>query len=288
MSEKTLKEEFRFAPELKMELFVTRKHQTLVHSHDCLEIGYVTQGRGHYRIEEKTYPIETGDIFVINNREHHIAYHDGVMEMLVLVFDPEFVWTAKEYEYLKPFFARSANFSNRITAESVHYSRLKEYLFTVRDEFAGREAGYDLAIKAALLMFLAILYRHYSGRNELYSQDSAYQKAYDRIRPCLSFMQEHYREDITLEELANLVHMNKTYLSDYFKKVMNMGLFDYLEQLRLHKACLLLTSTDDSVTVIADLTGFNSVSYFNRFFKKLTGSTPTVYRKEAAQSAFQR
>ncbi|MFQ9985893.1 MAG: helix-turn-helix transcriptional regulator, partial [Lachnospiraceae bacterium] len=73
--------------------------------------------------------------------------------------------------------------------------------------------------------------------------------------------------------------MSPSYLSAYFSSVMKMRIFDYIEQVRVNHARLLLRSTELSVLEVALQSGFRSSSYFNRVFKKIMGMTPGQYRQ---------
>ena len=86
-------------------------------------------------------------------------------------------------------------------------------------------------------------------------------------------------EEITLERLANTAMLNKNYLCSCFKETMGLPITQYLEHLRIQRACLLLASTEQSVTEIAYQCGFNSLSYFNRIFRKIQKTTPSSFRK---------
>lgn len=128
------------------------------------------------------------------------------------------------------------------------------------------------------MLFLAVLYRYYQNNQELLQERKDFQKSYARISQVIKYINSHYREGITLEELAGQAHMNKTYLSTYFKEVMNIGIFDYIEQIRINQSCILLKTSQMPITEISLEVGFNSVSYFNRIFKRIVGVTPRVYR----------
>ena len=85
--------------------------------------------------------------------------------------------------------------------------------------------------------------------------------------------------DDELEKLAEKVHMNPNYFSEFFGSVMNCTVSAYIIRRRLKSACLRLTTTEDSIIKIASDSGFDNVSYFNRTFKKHLGMTPGEYRR---------
>ncbi|SFS69643.1 response regulator transcription factor [Paenibacillus sp. 453mf] len=96
----------------------------------------------------------------------------------------------------------------------------------------------------------------------------------------LSYIQEHFRESVTLTEVAKQFHFNPSYLSSYFSAHNNEGFSEYLNKIRVQKAMELLTSTEESISEISASVGYSDQSYFTKVFKKLTGLSPSTYRRE--------
>lgn len=274
-----IKEHFSFEEGIPFALYETNARQAMIHSHDCLEINLIRNGRGHYLIENHTYPINANDIFIINNLEHHMAVHDGDLSMLVLVFAPDFVWSSpEEYEFLNPFFKRGNDFSNTVDSTYPGYQKMKEALEIIEKEYAERKDGWQLMIKAHLLLFLAELNRYYQSIQQI-GIDNSPAKGYDRLRPVIAYIHKNFQKDLTLTELAEQAAMGKSYFSTYFTNTMKMRVFDYIEQVRINHSAMLLTTTTKSILEIALESGFHSSSYFNRKFKNVMKATPSEYRK---------
>jgi AraC-like DNA-binding protein len=108
--------------------------------------------------------------------------------------------------------------------------------------------------------------------------------AEDAIRTCLRYMIDHSAEKISLEEMANLVHLHPNYLCSVFKNYTGKTIFEHLTAQRLRRASRKLRSTRLSVQQIAEITGFPSVSFFARKFRSAYGCSPTQYRKEYGPS----
>jgi len=98
------------------------------------------------------------------------------------------------------------------------------------------------------------------------------------IQAALQYIEDNYMNKLTLDKVANYVYLNSSYLSQLFKKEMNMSFSDYVEQIRLKHAKILLKETDYSMNQIAEAVGFSSQNYFTRIFKKSTGLTPIKYK----------
>lgn len=251
-----------------------------LHFHDCLELDFIEAGSGINRIEKRDYDMKQGDVYIINNLEHHMAMSQQELKMSVIVFDPDFVWqgTPENYNYLKPFFQRNMRFSNRISQRDESYEQIRDTIIKLRNEWQYKETGFQLAIKALLMYLLSLLYRHYAEKDELGDDVRKFHDAYERLRPVVEFLHQNYRDEINPENLAVMAAMNKSYFSTYFKQVMGKTLTSYVESLRLQQACLLMRTTNQTLTEIAMSCGFGSTPYFNRSFQKIYGQPPNQYR----------
>lgn len=266
-------------------LFQTSQKQQFLHFHDCLELNLVERGEGSYIINGKKYPMRQGDIFVINNKEPHMAIHDGTcengLELTVLVFDIDLLWRNKGIgQFLTPFLSRKEQFSHRIATNVHYYSQMTGLFTSIAVEYEKQEKGWELAVESLLAYLLTLLYRCYDEKQELEAEGKDFQKMYTRISAVFDYIGEHFKEPVKLEELAQLVSLSPHYLCKCFKKVTGRTIFEYIEQMRVQYSCYLLRTTRDSVMDIALGSGFNTVSYYNRIFKKYSGQTPKEYRQQ--------
>lgn len=133
-------------------------------------------------------------------------------------------------------------------------------------------------IKSLLLKLLALLYRRFEETSQYSEKIMRFQNEYIRIIDAVNYIDENFKEPVALKKLAETVHMNQNYFSTYFRNVMNCSVSTYIIRKRLKHACMLLSTTDDSIIEIALDSGFENVPYFNRTFKKHIGITPGEYR----------
>jgi AraC-like DNA-binding protein len=96
---------------------------------------------------------------------------------------------------------------------------------------------------------------------------------------------EHSDEELPLTRVAKSVHISPNYLSEKFKEVTGVNFVQYVTRTRISKARVLLRDSNQRVSEIAFAVGFQSLSQFNRAFKKVTRQTPTGFRAEARQSS---
>lgn len=99
------------------------------------------------------------------------------------------------------------------------------------------------------------------------------------IRIVKRYIREHYKEDISLSMLADMVHISPVYLSRLFKKEEGINFLDYLNQYRIEVSKKLLQDISCNIIEVAEQSGFNNTKYFSRIFKKAVGITPSEYRK---------
>lgn len=92
------------------------------------------------------------------------------------------------------------------------------------------------------------------------------------------YVDEHSREELSLTKVAKAVNMNANYLSENFKQVTGIKFVDYVAHARFKNACDLLRNSRLRISEIAFAVGFQSLSQFNRVFKKISGKSPTKYR----------
>lgn len=103
-------------------------------------------------------------------------------------------------------------------------------------------------------------------------------KAGSFLDEALRYMENHYREDITLQKLSEISGVSKQYFCKIFKGKMNMRPLEYLARKRVSKAKVMLYNSDKSILEIGKSVGYHDPTYFGVVFKKYEGISPTMYR----------
>ena len=98
------------------------------------------------------------------------------------------------------------------------------------------------------------------------------------LKAVFSYIESHYGEKISLEDLAGTIHMNRNYFCRFFKEKAGKTPFSYLNEYRVNQAASQLLSTRLPITEIALNAGFENMSYFIRQFRRFKGCTPSAYR----------
>ncbi len=101
----------------------------------------------------------------------------------------------------------------------------------------------------------------------------------DKLNLVLEYIDNHLNENISVEKLAQIVHLHPNYFIRFFRKHLGASPISYINHRRMDKAKLLLETNDDTLAVIAEKTGIGDIYYLSRIFKEYTGFSPSEYRK---------
>ncbi|MBE6965802.1 MAG: helix-turn-helix transcriptional regulator [Ruminococcaceae bacterium] len=116
-------------------------------------------------------------------------------------------------------------------------------------------------------------------KKELSKRDSgSYVDSYGSIQKAVEYVNEHYTESLTREEVCKVAMMSKTAFTNLFKQVTGESLVEYIHILRVSLAKQLLCENKMNITEVGERCGFDSTTYFGRVFKKKTGMTPKQYK----------
>ena len=285
------KEEIKLDPffPFQLEEYHLRKENNapdVYHYHDFCEITYIESGVGKYLVNDTCYEVRTGDIIIFNNIEPHAWQGEaGGMSVLVMTFAAELVSDPGNVfsgEYLKSFVARGSNFQNRIASTDQTATLIYRIMTEIKQELKDCEMGYRDMIKADILLILTYLTRHYQIQDDAQMEQ---RRQFKRITPALFYINEHYTEEMKLEEVAKTVYMSPNYFSSYFKKTIGRSFVDYVNLLRLKKVQELYRMTTKSMADLALECGFSNISNFYRMYKKHVGELPD--KKQRGNSAVQ-
>ena len=156
-------------------------------------------------------------------------------------------------------------------------AKLPDWIGSVANEIDERPAAYRVRVRSLITDIVLALYR---GTMSSDPRDPRTAIAFSEL---IDHIELHYDEHLELEGLARMMDTSPTHLSRVFRREVGVPLFEYINQTRVRKACLLLRRTDFPVTRIAIDVGYNNISHFNRYFRKLMHCSPREYRRDAAR-----
>ena len=154
-------------------------------------------------------------------------------------------------------------------------------LSQIQEEARDKEPGYEIALRAHFSMIYTYLIRRMAIQMEPDEIPSEAGKANaDLIYRALTYVEEHYQEPISMQQVAQECNVNYYHFSRLFQQYTHQGFRDYVVNFRINKARKMLLQTNDSVTSIAIECGFETISYFIKKFQAITGMTPKNFRKQ--------
>lgn len=253
-----------------------------LHWHNEIEICYIMQGTGKYLINGTDYDFSEGDIFVISNDDIHLCYDDKDMIMQVVMFEPFFIGNGSanpfDFEYMRIFMDNLYSHKKKIEYTYKYAEVLADILTEIQTEYESMQKGYEMMIKSLLLRFFTLIFRNIPEISDAGKGIS--RNAVDKIRNILLYIDMNYYENIDLKLLEQKFEISRPYLCNTFKSLTGISPVNYIIRRRITEAKQRLVSTDKSIIAISEECGFNSLSNFNSLFKRMTGLTPSSYRKK--------
>ena len=257
------------------------------HWHDELQFFYVTEGKVTVFLNGSSEVIDKGQGMIVNSGVMHMAkdMHDSQAAYICVDFDPgllsSFPGSIFERKYVAPFVNNQKISNITLRGESDDQRDILDSIYDIYLLYNEAEFGYELEIMSRLAHIWNLIMSNITSRiKDLNRSDQDGEDYHRRLRAIVSFMQRHYDEKLTLDDIARHVHLSRNECCRFFKKNMNVTLFEYLIDYRLSKSMELLENTSLSVTRIAYETGFGSSSYYIEKFREKTAMTPGEFRKK--------
>lgn len=249
------------------------------HHHTECELSLFLSGKGTYSVSDKTYDFESGDIFLFGSDEIHCVTDISPSEkfnLLNIHFEPRILWSNPEMSdisLLKLFFGRNKTFQNRIDRSNKQTPQIRNMILSLEDEIKTKKEGYEIAARMLLNFVLLNLLRNYNYvKNEnIYIN---YTDSVRRLEKVIDFIDNNLDKELSLEDLAHMSAMSRTYFSTIFKKFNGISPWEYITIKRVEKAIKLLETTSMTKLDIAAQCGFSSSSNFYKAFRKVTKKTP--------------
>lgn len=244
-----------------------------LHTHPCAEVFFVTEGSGYLRTNDQTVPIHTNDFIIVNSNIEHteVSSENKPLEYIVMGVD-----------------GLEAIPSNAQDGESedggysiIHFqSEGEQILFYLRcllHEIENKHPGYHTICQDLLEVVLMLLMRHsqftitFVPTAHRSSKECAIVKRY---------IENHFKESLTLDDLAAIAHVSKYYLVHAFSREYGTSPINYMLFCRIRESLYLLSKTRLPLSQISSMLGFSSPSYFSQSFRRMQGVSPMEYRRQ--------
>jgi YesN/AraC family two-component response regulator len=256
------------------------------HFHQEYEIYLLLGGRRQIFYDNRAYIAETGNLILVDSGQIHMSH--SVMndpykqyERIILYIDHDKVmqYDEKFPELKMADFLREHYGVYVLSMEQ--QQRMMVMFQNLMREMDDRQPRSQIAIDLEILSTFLNFWR--GNRPVSYIEDeksTGKNGKYATVYAVSDYISEHFCEDLSLDDLANRFFISKYYLSRTFREVTGAGIREYVNTLRIQRAQGLLQETTLSISQISDKLGFESITYFERIFKRYLGVSPVLYRKQ--------
>lgn len=249
-----------------------------LHHHDFYEVFYLVSGDVTYTIESKLYKVLPGDLLLISPKELHqvhIQSERSVYERYVLWLSPDFVQglSTPESNLLSALDPGHPGYRNQLRLQGGDRTRVLSLLEQLYQEDQADSFGADLLPRSLLTQFLVTINR-VALREALSVEDLS--RSSKTVTQVIEYINIHYADPLSLEQLAERVFVSKYHLSHEFQRQVGTGVYRYIQKKRLQIARWLL-SQGEKPNSVASLCGFPDYAGFYRAFRAEYGTSPREF-----------
>ena len=269
-------------PDFPIGLFSQTIYYSFPHHHIEYELFYIDEGECIFGIENVEYNLKAGNVIFVQPGIEHYAKpvnESSVFHYYAFVFDVSVTGNENDtcrkiFEHMK--IKRFLEFPEPLLEKMKRMTELQ------KDNSFGRQ----IQVKSVLFEMIAYIidskqYLEIDNHVAPISVQSSVKKVNSShaVDAAILFIQQHYRENICLEDLLSVTNYCKSHFIRLFKSTTGYKFTDYVNHYRIEKSCLDLIYTDKNITEIAIENGFNNIQYFSKTFKDYMRCTPMQYKK---------
>lgn len=236
------------------------------HTHNHTELFYIVGGRGQFFIEDQCFPVDVNSLVIINPNVIHTEASLNAQPLEYIVLGIDGIELANSEN-------SNGQFCMLDHFESVEISGC---LRNILREMELKNTGYEDICQAYMEILIIRLMRSTSLSVPAEPQTISGNRQCAAVRRHIDV---HFKEPLTLEQLAKEAHMNKFYLSHAFKREYGVSPINYMITKRIEESKYLLAETDLSLSQVAQMLGFSSPSYFSQVFRRTQNLSPMEYRQ---------
>ena len=249
-----------------------------LHQHEEYQISYIKKGEGSLIVGNTINRYKKGDLIIFGSNLPHVFNSDNSIikesYMITLFFKKDSFgkgfFEIEELKQLQSFFNKAEN--------GIKIKASKECISVFETLFIAKKMD-------RFILFLSLLKLISKAKSEPLSSFVTLKKFNDnegkRMSAVYNYTLANYQKEISLTTISQEAALTKNAFCKYFKKRTNKTFTTFLNELRIEKSCnLLRTNKELTIAEIAELSGFQNISNFNRKFKQFIGSSPRVFRKD--------
>lgn len=236
---------------------------SLLHIHYFSEIFYITSGRGEFIVGSKKFQVDPDNMVIINPKVEHTetSIGDTPLEYIILGIDG-LAFNSLEEDYI-------------VINSYAFKTDMRFYLNALAIEMKKDRLFREVICQNLLSTILILILRNKNLDISIFASNNA-SKECALVK---KYIDNNFKNNVTLDELASISHLNKFYLVHNFTKTYGISPINYLLLKRIEESKYMLTSTNHSLSSISRIMGFSSASYFSQAFKRNAKVAPLEYRK---------
>lgn len=252
-----------------------------LHWHEEIELLYQLNGRSDIQIDGEKYQIQNKLLTVIDSRQVHSIHTYSDTSMFICVHISK--------KLIEKYIPDIDLYRIYCIPDDIPDSQFPEYLSVCRQMeallrlYITDKPAWQMESEGIILQVLAQLIRHFSRKSapDEIGLSSADRTSFNRIRDVITYVEEHFRESISLQDIAGHLGLGREYFCRFFKKNMGMSFLRYLNEVRISHVYRDLEQTDAPIAEIAEKNGFLNQKLFNRAFREVYGCTPSAVRRKS-------
>ena len=252
--------------------FITERSRN-VHWHENMELLFVVSGRIDLVIEEEQYRLSSGDLALINvnHRHEYQGSEDLVLGRFLIAYNKVRELLGMDHVM---FWCNSAADRNEM------YAELQRVIARILNQSMSRDKRNRLYLNSMYYQMLHILAENFVLAPNADYQKRKAEKSDDRMQEIFAYIRNNYRQNISLDDIAQNLYLTTSYVSKYIKQKCGINFIELLNSVRLSHAMEDIMYSEDSIMKIALENGFASVSAFNKVFREAHHQTPSEFRKQ--------
>lgn len=252
---------------------------TFLHYHNCFEIGYCYEGSGVFAVNEKLLPFSKGDVSVIFGNQVHIAKSDPLSPsrwIFVYIDLYKLLMSSPTEDVIRLSTVFDGNSGIPNIVKGSEYPEITRTVYEIIEELKNESDLYELTVKGLAIRLAVELYRISSTDGV---SEASGQSVLKDLSPAINYIAGNYNKEIKIDNLAKLCMMSPTGFRRNFRRAMSMPPSEYIYQFRNRMALIRLRDCNTSILDVSISVGYNSLSSFNRHFKRITGMSPSEWRR---------
>lgn len=260
------------------------------HWHAEMEVLIVNHGEAVFLSDEKQIHLTAGQGVLINqNLMHSVQAVDetSACSLYSMKFHPSFLFgygnTILSGKYLVPILSSPFIKIIELFDQDNWHEKVMDTVNNIIAVNLAKKYGYELITKSYLCQLWGLLLEKVIPENINKTKETTVSLDEARVKDAILYIEEHYNENITLDDLAASIHLSKSECCRCFKRTLQLTPFEYLLRYRIFRAANMLKMNGPhtcSMSSLAFSVGFNNASYFNKVFKQYLHCTPSEYKRK--------